>query len=154
MTREIEYAGRREARYDACMQDPDKLDVTQEARSLAVNVYRATTDFPRDERFGITAQLRRAAMGIGSNISEGCGRSGNRELLHYLYSAHASASEVAFQLSVAIELGFGDRQKIESVMGQTATVARMLNRLTTRVGSTLAPKERASRRPARRSQDP
>jgi four helix bundle protein len=139
-------------RYNVCVQDPNKLEVTRLARSLAVSVYRATKNFPSDERFGITAQLRRAAVAIGSNISEGCGRSGNRELLHYLYSAHASASEVAFQLGLARELELGDGEEIASVIEQTATVARMLNRLTERVASTLPRNERTHRLP-RRSRD-
>jgi four helix bundle protein len=82
------------------MQDPKRLRVMGEARALAVHVYRLTHQFPRDERFGLTAQIRRAAVGIGSNSAEGCGRRGDGELLHYLYTASGSASELAFQLAL------------------------------------------------------
>ena len=131
------------------MQDPDKLRVTHEARSLAVNVYRATAAFPNEERYGIAAQLRRAAVGIGSNISEGCGRSGNRELLHDLYSAHASTNEVAFQITVAQALDLGSRDQLVALLEQTRQVGSMLNRLTVRVATKLTRKAR-DRRPPRR----
>ncbi len=76
------------------MQNPDNLQVTRKARELAVETYRCTASFPRDERFGLTAQMRRAAVSIGSNISEGCGRGGNRELVAFLHYALGSASEL------------------------------------------------------------
>jgi four helix bundle protein len=112
------------------MQDPNKLRVTKEARSLAVNVYRLTSSFPPEERFGICAQMRRAAVGIGSNIAEGCGRRGDGELLHFLYSASGSASELAFQLSVCVDLAYGDLRKLAAAVRQADVIGRMLNRLT------------------------
>jgi four helix bundle protein len=62
------------------MQNPNKLAVSGRALDLAVAVYRLTDQFPAQERFGLTAQMRDAALSIGSNISEGCGRWGRREL--------------------------------------------------------------------------
>ena len=60
------------------MRDPQKLNVVPAARQLAVAVYQATRDFPRGERFGLTSQIRRSAISIGSSIVEGCHRQGNR----------------------------------------------------------------------------
>ncbi len=83
------------------MQPTQNLRVAEQATKLAVSVYRMASAFPTDERFGITAQMRRAAVSVGSNIAEGCGRRGNRELLQFLYIASGSASELAFQLQLA-----------------------------------------------------
>jgi four helix bundle protein len=65
------------------MQDPKNLAVSGRAIELALAVYRLTRQFPADERFGLSAQMRRAAVSVGSNIAEGCGRWSNRELLQF-----------------------------------------------------------------------
>src|SRR6476660_5692596 len=67
------------------MQNPGNLRVTTCARELVAELYTATTRFPVSEQFGLTAQMRRAAVSIGSNIAEGCGRSGERELIRFLH---------------------------------------------------------------------
>jgi len=77
-----------------------------QARVLAAEVYRATAQFPSDERYGLISQMRRAAVSIGSNIAEGCGRSGDRELVRVLHIALGSASELEFQILIASDLGF------------------------------------------------
>jgi four helix bundle protein len=123
------------------MQNPDRLRVTAEARSLAVCVYELTARFPAEERYGLVAQMRRAAVSVGSTIAEGCGRRGNGELLHYLYMASGSASELAFQLTVAEALGLGLKESREKVGTQVNRLQRMLNRLTAR----LAPNRRPDR---------
>ena len=105
--------------------------VAAHAKQLAVAVYRLTAAHPSSERFGLTAQMRRAAISVGSNIAEGCGRRSNRELLAYLYIANGSASELEFQLELASELGLGDRQGAAAAAAQVASVRRMLNRLIT-----------------------
>jgi four helix bundle protein len=111
------------------MQDPKDLAVYRRAVELAVAVYRLTEYFPSHERFGLTSQMRRGVVSIGSNISEGCGRWGNRELVHYLQMAYAAACELAFQLTVAGELGFGKAADRDEVAQRTDQVQRMLNRL-------------------------
>lgn len=88
------------------MQNPSRLDVAARARSLALDVYRATAGFPAAERYGLTAQMRRAAVSIGSNSYEGCGRSGLRELMQFLHIALGSIGELEFQILVASDLGF------------------------------------------------
>jgi four helix bundle protein len=69
------------------MQDTNNLRVAHQARQLGVAVYRLTAEYPSSERFGLTAQMRRAAVSIGSNIAEGCGRRTNREFVPFLYIA-------------------------------------------------------------------
>jgi four helix bundle protein len=111
------------------MQNPRNLRVSVEARAAAVAVYRFTAAFPREERFGMTQQLRRAAVSIGSNIWEGCGRCSRRELLQYLHLAYGSANEVAFQVSLAGDLDFGDREERIALEARLDRLQRMLNRL-------------------------
>jgi four helix bundle protein len=112
------------------MQDTGNLIVAEHARRLAVAVYGLTGEFPPAERFGLSQQMRRASVSIGSNIAEGCGRRSNRELLNYLYIAFASSSELEFQLQLAADLGFGTETDRESTRAQLQCVRRMLNRLT------------------------
>jgi four helix bundle protein len=112
------------------MQDTKNLIVAEHARRLAVAVYRLTIAFPSEERFGLAQQMRRSAVSIGSNIAEGCGRRGNRELLNHLYIAFASSSELAFQLQLAADLEFGTSRDREMTRGELLRVQRMLNRLT------------------------
>jgi four helix bundle protein len=112
------------------MQDTKNLIVAEHARRLAVAAYRLTSAFPSEERFGLSQQMRRAAVSIGSNIAEGCGRRSNRELLNYLYIAFASSSELEFQLQLAADLEFGTDADRERARAQLQSVRRMLNRLT------------------------
>ena len=111
------------------MQNPDNLRVTGEARRLAILVYRSTGHFPSAERFGLTAQMRRAAVSIGSNIAEGCGRFGNRELLRFLDIAFGSLCELEFQAQIATELGFLAADRGAPLLEQLTHVRRMLARL-------------------------
>jgi len=112
------------------MQNPKNLIVMEHARRLAVSVYRLTEKFPAEERFGLTRQMRDAAVSIGCNIAEGCGRRGNRELLNFLYIAFASAKELAFQLELSGDLDFGAASERARVVSELDSLERMLNRLT------------------------
>jgi len=112
------------------MQDPRNLAVTERAYRLAIGVYRLTAKFPSEERFGLVQQMRRAAVSIGSNIAEGCGRRGDRELLNYLYMAFSSAKELAFQLRVSEGLELGTASERKKLSGDLDQLERMLNRLT------------------------
>jgi len=112
------------------MRDPKKLLVLQQSRTLAVSVYRLTANFPASERFGLTTQMRRSAISIGSNISEGCGRQGSREFLHSLYLARGEASELAYQAELSEDLGFSEPDEAKAVLDAIDHIQRMLNRLT------------------------
>ena len=112
------------------MQDPKQLAVTEHTYRLAIGVYRLTAKFPAEERFGLVQQMRRAAVSIGSNISEGCGRRGDRELLNSLYVAFGEAKELAYQLRVSDGLGFGSTIERQKLIGDLERLERMLNRLT------------------------
>ena len=127
------------------MQEVRRLHVAEFAHQLAVATYRHTQSFPASERFGITSQMRRAAVSIASNIAEGCGRRGNAELLTFLYYASGSARELACQLRIATELGLGDRVTADQLREQSLRVAKMLTRLINYLGNHTAPRQTEGR---------
>ena len=88
------------------------LDVWQCAIQLSVQLYKLTRNFPREEVYGLTSQLRRAGVSVASNIAEGYGRSSKGEYRNFLGVARGSALEVQTQLVIARELGFGDPSRI------------------------------------------
>ena len=88
------------------MRDHRNLRAFQLADELVLDVYRATKTFPRDETFGLTSQLRRAAVSIASNIVEGCARQSQGDFVRFLDTAFASAREVEYQLSIAARLEY------------------------------------------------
>jgi len=95
------------------------LKVWQQAMDLARLVYTISRDFPAGERFGLTSQVRRAAVSVPSNIAEGCARGSQRELVQFLYIARGSLSELETQLQLADDLGFCDSgaalQQVENI---------------------------------------
>ena len=88
------------------MRDHTKLRAFQVADQLVVAVYAASRSFPRAEQFGLTSQIRRAAVSIASNIVEGCARSSEMEYLRFLELAYGSAREVEYQDGVCTRLGY------------------------------------------------
>jgi four helix bundle protein len=107
------------------MQDPKKLKVRGEALKLAVAAYRLTAAFPTSERFGLASQMQRAAVSVGSNISEGCGGHGDRAMIAYLHHAIGSLNELEFQVEIAIELMYGTADLSLTLQSQLNTVRRM-----------------------------
>ncbi len=103
-----------------------KLVAWQRALQLTVEVYRLTSSFPESERFGLTNQLRRAAVSVGSNIAEGYGRTSRGEYIQFLGHARGSSFEVETQLAIARELGFGTTRSIEKTEQLCVEVGRML----------------------------
>jgi len=91
------------------------LRVWQEAVRLAVAVYKLTGGFPPDERFGLTSQMRSAAISISSNIAEGKGRSASGDLGRFLDYALGSVFEVESQIEVAATLGLARREEVSAV---------------------------------------
>ena len=83
-----------------------QLTVWQAAMALAEDVYRITGDFPREERFGLSQQMRRAAVSVASNISEGAGRGTDKEFVRFLLIARGSLQELETQLCLARRLAF------------------------------------------------
>src|ERR1051325_684361 len=110
-------------------QNTQNLRVAGFARKLVVLTYRVTEHFPRSELFGLTSQMRRAAVSIGSNIAEGCGRSSKKQLAHACDQAMGEASELEYQCLVAGDLGFGNPLEVQRLRAETERVKKMLSRL-------------------------
>jgi four helix bundle protein len=85
--------------------DYERLDVWRAAHALALAIYQATSTFPADERFGLAAQMRRAAASIPMNLAEGSGRSTDRDHARFVANAIGSASQLEYQLRLAADLG-------------------------------------------------
>ena len=115
------------------MQDFKGLNVWEKAHVLTVDVYRATSGFPRFEAFGLTSQLRRSCASIPANIAEGCGRRSRNEFAQFLQAAIGSANEVEYHLILARDLGYLPIDRHDPFDHQVAEVRRMLVRLVARV---------------------
>jgi four helix bundle protein len=100
---------------------------------LVTAVYRATAGFPKDALFGITSQLRRAAVSIPSNIAEGQGRLSEKEFRYFLGQARGSLMEVETQLQIAENLGYLGKESTTTLLGLCAEAGRVLNGLITSV---------------------
>lgn len=109
------------------------LHVWQRSIQMTVAIYRFTSHFPPDERFGLTTQLRRASVSVASNIAEGYGRGSRGEYKHFLGMARGSNAEVQTQIFLANELSFGDRNHLEQAESLSVEVARMLTSLIQRL---------------------
>jgi four helix bundle protein len=106
------------------------LVVWQKAMMLAEEIYRNTSNFPRDERYGLTSQMRRAAVSIPSNIAEGQGRrSSDDELVRFLQIALGSLCELQTQLELSKRLGFLTPEQSISLRPATDEVGRLINGL-------------------------
>jgi four helix bundle protein len=111
-----------------------QLLVWKRAHTLALDVYRATQRFPTEERYGLTAQLRRAAVSVVSNIAEGSGRLGDREHIRFLRIARGSVSEVECQLLLSRNLGYLGSSAWTVLDEQSQDLARMLTGLIQSLG--------------------
>jgi four helix bundle protein len=105
------------------------LNVWQESVALVEKCYRTTSLFPRDERFGLSQQLQRAAVSVPANIAEGQGRDHLREYLHHLSIAYGSLMEVDAHIEVAWRVGFIDDANKQELLDQIGLVGRLLNGL-------------------------
>ncbi len=108
------------------MRPHEKLEVWKMAIEMVVRVYECTSHFPKDERFGLTSQIQRAAVSIPANIAEGAGRNHDREFLQFLGIAQGSASELETELLIAHRLGYIDEEKFRGIYEEVNAIARMI----------------------------
>ena len=102
------------------------LDVWKKAMSFVTELYKITATFPKDERYGLTSQMRRAAVSIPSNISEGAARQSNKEFIQFLYIALGSNVEIETQLNIARNLNFINDETFEKMDDNQNEISRML----------------------------
>jgi four helix bundle protein len=117
------------------MGDYRKLRVWQQARALTNRSYRVTASFPRQEQFGLTAQIRRAAVSVMANIAEGCGRNRDGELLRFLTIARGSVTELDCHLIIAQDQGYLEEKIMPGLQLQVERIQRMLTLLIRRLGN-------------------
>ncbi|MGA7501516.1 MAG: four helix bundle protein [Isosphaeraceae bacterium] len=106
-----------------------ELIVWQKAMDLVLLVYGATSGFPQKEVFGLTNQLRRAAVSIPSNIAEGQGRKTTRDFVHYLSISNGSLQELETQVILASRLNYIDEVQQTEILDRSAEVGRLINGL-------------------------
>ncbi len=123
MLREMEDVAATGSRKGESFED---LIVWQRAMQLSVAVYKLTALFPAAEQFGLTNQLRRAAVSVPSNIAEGYGKATRGEYISFLGHARGSIGEVQTQLLIAKAVGFGSREMMQEAEGLSNDVGRML----------------------------
>jgi four helix bundle protein len=108
------------------VRDHTKLKAFALADRLALAVYKQTAAFPKEEIFGLTAQLRRAAVSVPSNIVEGCARNSEADYLHFLDIAYASSREMEYQLSLAARLGYIQGQAHQELVALSIETSKVL----------------------------
>jgi len=113
----------------SALQSYRDLIAWQKSMALVKEIYRSTESFPKAERFGLTTQLRRAAVSVPSNIAEGQGRLSTGEFKQFLGHARGSLLELETQILIAEELGYLAPEQIQALLQYTAEAGRVLNGL-------------------------
>jgi len=108
------------------MRDFRKLQVWQKAHETVLTIYKATRQFPTEERFGLAAQMRRAGVSIGSNIAEGAGRGSDQDFARFLRMSFGSASELEYQVLLSTDLGHIAEDNADQFLSNIQEVKRML----------------------------
>ncbi|HZV69755.1 MAG TPA: four helix bundle protein [Saprospiraceae bacterium] len=107
----------------------EKLDVWQETKKLAVKIYRITREFPKDERFGLISQMRRAGISISSNIAEGTSRYSGKDQVRFYEIAYGSLMELLNQLIISCDLEFLKEENLEVLRLDIDSISYKLTRL-------------------------
>ena len=102
------------------------LDVWKLGHKLVISIYLMLKDFPKFEQYGLSDQMRRAAVSITSNIAEGFGRQGAKEKIQFYYMAEGSLTELKNQMFVARDVGYIDTQTFNQIQDQIGNVYRLL----------------------------
>ena len=111
------------------MRPHENLDLWRKAIDFVVAIYRLTDKFPKEEKFGLTSQLRRAAVSVAANVAEGAGRTSTKEFRQYLSYSQGSASEVGTELVIALRLEYLTETDFKSLNNDLDDVGRMISGL-------------------------
>lgn len=107
------------------MHNLKELKIWSKALELSVKVYEATAFFPKEEVYGLTSQIRRCAVSIPSNISEGAGRNSNKEFIHFLGIANGSCYELQTQLIISNKLNLITNELTQSLLNEIEEIQKM-----------------------------
>ena len=105
------------------------LDVWKLSIDIVTDIYKVTSSFPKEDQFGLTNQIRRAAVSVPSNIAEGAARNSDKEFLRFLYISLGSIQEIDTQLLIALNLDFISSSDFDNLIIQLEQIAKMLIRL-------------------------
>jgi len=111
------------------MRPHQKLEAWSRAIDLVTDVYKSTEHFPKEERYGLTGQIRRAAVSIPANLAEGAGRRSQKEFAHFLSNSQGSASELETELIIANKLGYLDEATFARLIDQLERIGRLITGL-------------------------
>ena len=109
----------------------EELIIWQESRKFANNIYKLTKNFPQEELYGLTSQIRRAAISIMSNIAEGFDRRTTKEFISFLIIARASVSEVQNDLYISLDLNYINKENFQNTYNHAQKIAKLINGLIT-----------------------
>ncbi len=108
------------------MRDFHQLAIWQQSHKLALKIYKALKSFPKDEIFGITAQMRRSSSSIPTNIAEGCGRMSDAELKRFLIYSSGSCSELEYQTLLSKDLGYLPEEISTEITNDIIQIRKMI----------------------------
>ena len=108
------------------MKDFRQLKVWEKSHQLALAIYKATKEFPKEKLYGLTSQIRRASMSIPTNIAEGCGRNTDADFARFLQMAMGSASETEYELLLSYDLPFLNKRTYDNLTTDITEIKRML----------------------------
>jgi four helix bundle protein len=120
------------------MRNYKDLHVWEKAHQLTLAIYKTTQAFPKDERFGLTSQVRRASASIAANLAEGCGRRSDGEMARFVQIAMGSGAELSYHLLLAKDLGFVKGEEYAGLNSDLDRVMRMLSALSGKIRSASA----------------
>lgn len=109
------------------MKDFRSLKVWEKAHELTLKIYKTAESFPKQEMYGITSQIQRAAVSVPTNIAEGCGKDSDPELKRYCLIAMGSSSELEYLLLLTHDLGYLQEEKYQELQTQLIETRKMLN---------------------------
>ena len=108
------------------MRDFHKLGIWERSHQFTLKVYNVTKNFPQNELFGLTSQIRRASSSIPTNIAEGCGRGSNKDFAHFLQISIGSTSEVEYELLLARDLNYLNNEDYNILNKEIVEIRRMI----------------------------
>jgi four helix bundle protein len=126
------------------MRNYRELEVWEKSHKLTLELYRMSRAFPKEELYGLTSQMRRAAVSIGANLAEGCGRRTSPELARFVRIAMGSASELDYHLLLCLDFSFITSEQYERAAKEPTRIRKMLSGLLASIESQLTSKASAS----------
>ncbi|HZE62604.1 MAG TPA: four helix bundle protein [Pyrinomonadaceae bacterium] len=117
------------------MRPHQKLEAWAKGIELVIAIYKNSEHFPKEERYGLTSQIRRAAVLIPANIAEGAGRHSRKEFAHFLSNSQGSASELETELIIANRLGYLDETSFRLLIRELDRIGRLITGLVRHLGA-------------------